>query len=66
MPAAPKPQDEASRLHTLRRYSLLDSLPEREFDDITRLASFICDAPIALISLVDEEADRRALRSKLK
>ena len=63
MPSAPKPVNEASRLDTLRAYSLLDSLPEREFDDITELASFICDTPIALISLVDE--DRQWFKSKV-
>ena len=55
MPAAPIPQNEASRLRTLQRYSVLDSLPEQELDDITELASFICDVPISLISLVDED-----------
>lgn len=55
MPASPKPENEASRLETLRSYSLLDSLPEPEFDDITELASFICDTPISLISLVEDE-----------
>jgi signal transduction histidine kinase len=63
MPAAAIPQNEASRLRTLRRYSLLDSLPEQEFDDITELASFICDTPISLISLVDE--DRQWFKSKV-
>lgn len=63
MPAAPIPENEASRLQTLRDYSLLDSLPEQEFDDITELASFICGAPIALISLVDE--DRQWFKSKI-
>jgi two-component system NtrC family sensor kinase len=55
MPAAPVPENEASRQQTLDRYLLLDTLPEQELDDITELASFICDVPIALISLVDRE-----------
>ncbi|MEK6398726.1 MAG: GAF domain-containing protein [Terriglobus sp.] len=63
MPSAIPPENEASRLETLRRYTLLDSLPEQEFDDITELASFICDTPIALISLVDE--DRQWFKSKV-
>ena len=54
MPEAQLPQDEALRLQTLRAYSLLDTLPEREFDDITALAAFLCDTPIAIISLVDK------------
>src|SRR5437660_3211868 len=38
----------------LRDYGVLDSLPEADFDDIAFLASHICGAPIALVSLVDE------------
>src|SRR5215217_4247478 len=47
--------EEAKRLAALSSYNVLDTLPEKEFDAITRLASYICQAPIALISLVDEE-----------
>ena len=32
---------------------LLDSPPEKEFDDLVRLASAVCSAPISLVSLVD-------------
>jgi diguanylate cyclase (GGDEF)-like protein len=39
----------------LRQYAILDTLEEQAFNDITMLAAFICDAPIALISLVDGE-----------
>lgn len=49
------PADESERLAALRRYAILDTLPEPAFDDFTRLAAHICDAPIALISLLDEE-----------
>ena len=48
------PAEESSRLQALRRYDLLDTLPERDLDDLTSLASQICEAPIALISLIDE------------
>ena len=44
---------EAERLATLRSYGILDTPPERDFDDIVKLAAQICDTPIALISLVD-------------
>jgi len=49
------PENEAERVRALRQYAVLDTLEEQSFNDITMLASFICDAPIALISLVDEE-----------
>jgi anti-sigma regulatory factor (Ser/Thr protein kinase) len=45
---------EAARVAALRRYRILDTDPEQAFDDLTQLASYICEAPIALISLVDE------------
>lgn len=46
--------DEAGRLAALRRYRILDTEPERQFDDLTMLASQICGTPIALITLIDE------------
>jgi PAS domain S-box-containing protein len=47
----------ARRLDALREYAILDTPPEQAFDDIVQLAAEICDAPIALVSLV--EADRQ-------
>lgn len=46
--------DEKTRLDALRKYRILDTDPEQAFDDLTFLASQICETPIALISLVDE------------
>lgn len=46
---------EERRLLALRRYGLLDSAPEAIFDGITVAIANICEVPIALISLVDEE-----------
>lgn len=44
---------ENRRLQALNSYDVLDTLPEKEYDAITRLASYICQAPIALITLID-------------
>ena len=60
---APLPENEAQRLETLRRYQILDTPPEQQLDDITLLAAHLCEAPIALITLVD--AGRQWFKSKL-
>src|SRR4051812_25953095 len=52
-----------ARLAALRRTGLLDSEPSPEFDRLTRLASRVLDAPVALVSLVDE--DRQFFKSCL-
>ncbi len=46
--------EEAQRLTTLYDYQILDTSPEVDFDDLTRLAAYICGTPIALVSLVDQ------------
>jgi GAF domain-containing protein len=45
---------EPARLAALRRYAVLDTPPERAFDDLARVASLVCGTPIAVVSLVDE------------
>ena len=60
---APHPDSEAHRLAILHDYHVLDSLPEQAFDDLTLLAAQICQTPIALISLIDE--DRQWFKSKI-
>src|SRR5256885_2434655 len=47
------PANESERLAALRSYEILDTEPEKSFDDLTSLASHVCETPIALISLVD-------------
>lgn len=42
------------RLAALRRYAILDTPPEPEFDNIVRLAALVCQTPVALISLVED------------
>jgi PAS domain S-box-containing protein len=46
--------DEARRIKHLREYGVLDTPPEQGLDELTALAAQICETPIALISLVDE------------
>lgn len=55
------PSDEKQRLAAVRSYHLLDTLPEKDFDNITSLTASICDVPIALITLLD--AERNFLKS---
>jgi GAF domain-containing protein len=45
------------RLAALRSAMILDSSPERAFDDMARLLSTTLDAPIALVNLLDEDRD---------
>lgn len=53
---------ETARLAALRRYRILDTEPERAFDDLALLASQICQTPIALITLID--ADRQWFKAR--
>lgn len=63
---SPIPENELLRLETLRRARILDTLPEKAFDDFVRLASLVCEAPIALISLVDSDRQWFKARSGLE
>ena len=58
----PVPPNEIDRLAALNATGLLDTEPEQRFDRITHLAASFCDAPIALVSLVDQE--RQWFKSK--
>ncbi len=51
----PKPSCESARLEALYRYEILDTAPDPAFDDLVRLASYICRTPFAVISFVDAE-----------
>lgn len=60
---AHEPIGEAARLAALERYRILDTEPERQFDDLTLLASQVCGTPIALITLIDR--DRQWFKSRV-
>ncbi|MDQ8014986.1 MAG: ATP-binding protein [Flavobacterium nitrogenifigens] len=59
----PIPENELQRLAALKRYNILDTLPDDAFDDATRLVSYICGVPIAHISFIDE--DRQWFKSEI-
>jgi len=63
MRAALIPDNEAARLETLRQYQVLDTDSEDTFDDLTRLAAYICQTPTALISLID--ANRQWFKARV-
>lgn len=46
---------EHDRLESLYSYGVLDTASEEAFDKLARLASYICQTPIALISLIDKD-----------
>ena len=49
------PINEQQRLKALKSFNILDSLEEQEYDAITRIAADICNTPMALVSLIDED-----------
>ncbi|HET9133428.1 MAG TPA: GAF domain-containing protein [Gemmatimonadales bacterium] len=63
MPAAPLPPNELVRLAALRDYAIVDTDPEATFDDLAFVASAVCDAPIALVTFIDE--DRQFLKARI-
>ena len=63
MKAPAFPDNEHERLLALQSYEILDSIDEQEYDDITTVASEICQTPICVISLVD--ANRQWFKSKV-
>ena len=59
----PIPPDEEARLENLASYDILDTLPEQAYDDLVRLAAFICGTSMGFIILIDR--DRQWFKAKL-
>ena len=45
---------EELRINALKSYDILDTPVEQSYDNLTAIAARICDTPISIISLVDE------------
>ncbi len=63
MQTVPLPHNEEQRLARLRGLGVLDTLPQKAFDDISALAQVICGTPVALITLIDR--DRQWFKSRV-
>ena len=63
MTVAPRPPNEEGRLETLQGFDILDTPAEKAFDDLVRLALYICETPIAAVSFIDK--DRQWFKSKV-
>ncbi|MEU8658866.1 GAF domain-containing sensor histidine kinase [Actinoplanes philippinensis] len=59
---APLPDNEIERLAALYSLDILDSPPEKDFDDIVALAAGVCETPMSAVSLVD--ADREWAKAR--
>ena len=51
----PRHCQETQRLEALKGYQILDTPDEQAYDDITRIAAHVCQAPIAVVNFVDAE-----------
>src|SRR4051794_11919502 len=60
---APLPDNETDRLAALYSLNILDTGSEQDFDDIVQLASKVCAAPMALVSLLD--TDRQWFKARV-
>ena len=59
MAKPPTPDNESERLDDLHSYEILDTDAESHFDDLVEIASRVCEAPIALVSLIDRDRTGR-------
>ncbi|MGA7924468.1 MAG: GAF domain-containing protein, partial [Candidatus Sulfotelmatobacter sp.] len=60
---SPLPGNEAARSRVLWNYRILDTPPEERFDNLVRVATYICGTPIGLVGLID--AGREWFKSKV-
>lgn len=45
---------EKQRIESLLSYSILDTLPEQDYDNLTAIAASICNTPVSQVTLIDE------------
>jgi len=55
----PRHPNESARLEALKRFAILDTLPEQEYEDIVRLAATICRTPPRTSASRRTAGDRR-------
>ena len=63
MRAPPPIADERGRLEALQRYKVLETPPEPVLDDLTRTVAYVCQTPIAVLTLID--SDREWFKSRI-
>lgn len=51
----PVPANEEERIEALRSYEIAATPPELAYDDIAELAAAICDCPVGLVNLIEDE-----------
>ena len=49
------PDNDRERLKNIEEFSILDSMPEREYNEITKLASYICNTPMSQLNIVHQK-----------
>ena len=49
------PKNEAMRIKALHDLAILDTPREQSFDDVAHVTMQLCDVPIAVVSLIDND-----------
>lgn len=55
MIAPKKHKEEEQRIKDLESYSILDTLPETDFDNLTMLVAEICGTPVSFVTFIDKD-----------